>query len=353
VEVEIDSVDRIPLPIFPDGAKVKLIDKIKLAIDPGQAIQTVEPRTLRPAELHRLYAGTSVPEHRYLAPSLTEAVSSPEIAPHPAKWLADVPEIDLPSVVNAWLNTNRSTDYEQLYCIGLDPDTGQLTCVLTVRQGSGYSGGPCTAGSREYVAFWVDRGSGFQYEGTASVAVYDFGWLPPAGLEYNISLPVDLLSQMQPCNEGAKTVKVRAVLSWNTPPSTRDPNAPVVWGNRIESRISIPPRQAARAGNQVPCLATAGATEIDQTGTDGRIVDAAIRSLAGMVFGPNAGLTVVPESAIASAGMTDRRFAINANDMEDGGNAFTLVVSNRNNVNRGASSNVNHMPAGICPQEKS
>ena len=347
-----DSVDPIPLPIFQDDAKVKLIDNIRRAIHPDQSIRTVEPKTLSPVELHRLYASTSVPEHRYLAPSLTAAVNSPVMALDPAKWLVDIPEINLSRVVNAWLNTNSNTEYEQMYCIGLDPATGQLTGVLRVKQGSGYSGRPCTAGSREYVAFWVDRGSGFQYEGTASVAVYDFGWLPPAGLEYNVTLPVDLCSRTQPGGETAKTVKVRAVLSWSTPPSTTDPNAPVVWGNSMESRIPIPSNQAARASHPAPCLATAGAREIDQSSTDGRIVNAAIRALKGMAFGPYAGLTVVPENASASAGATDRSFTINAKDIEDGSNPFTLYVSNRSNLNHGANPDLTHTSAGVCPQGK-
>ncbi len=306
---QIGNFDLITLPI----------EMIELAMNPGQSVQRVELETLSPAELHQLYAGTQVPEHRYLAPSLTMAVHSPEIAPHPAKWIAGIPEIDLAKVANAWLNTNGNTDYEQLYCIGLDRDTGQLSGVLKVKQGSGYSGGPRTAGSIEYVAFWVDWGSGFQYEGTAEVAVYDFGWLPPAGLEYTVSLPVDLLSHLRPCCESAKTVKVRAVLSWNTPPSTRDPNAPVVWGNRVESRIPIPPSQEARAGNQAAHLATAGAAEIDRTGADERIADAAIR----------------------------------AREIDDGGKSFTLYAWKRSSMNRGARSNLNRPSPGFCPQAMS
>jgi hypothetical protein len=332
--VETASVKPAPLPIFPDEAKAKLIEEIKQAINRSQSIQRVEPQALSPVEVHRLYAGTSVPEHRYLAPSLNEAVKSPEIAPHPAKWFADVPGINVLRVVDAWLNTNRSSEYEQLYCIGLDPDSGKLTCVLRVKHGGGYSGGPCTAGSKEYVAFWVDWGFGFEYQGTASVAVHDFGCLPPAGLEYNISLPVDLLSQMRRCMEVAKTVKVRAVLSWNTAPSTTDPNAPVVWGNMVESRISIPSRRTARADNQTPCLATTSAAEIDQSSVDGRIVDAAIRALKDMAFGSYAGLTVVPDGAIADAGVTDQSFTINANEIGDSGNPLTLCIWNRINVNR-------------------
>jgi hypothetical protein len=332
--VEIDSAAPPPRPIFPDEAKVKLIEKIKQAINSGESLQRVEPQTLSAAEVHRLYANTPVPEHRYLAPSLTEAVNSPEIAPHPAKWLAEIPQIDLPRVVNAWLNTNRSSEYEQLHCIGLDPDTGKLTGVLRVKHGCGYSGRPGTAGSREYVSFWVDWGFGFEYQGTASVTVHDFGCLPPAGLEYTVSLPVDLLTRMQTRIAGAKTVKVRAVLSWNTTPSTTDSNALVVWGNTMESRISIPPRLAARDGDRVTCNLTTGTSEIDQISTDGRIVDAVIRALRGMDFGPYAGLTVVPESAIDGAYATDQSFTINAEEIDDSGNPLTLCIWNRGNMNR-------------------
>ncbi|MGA3370182.1 MAG: hypothetical protein ABSC48_00305 [Terracidiphilus sp.] len=257
------SVEGPPLR---ERAKLKLIDKINLAIDPGQSIQANEPKTLTPDELDQLYAGTSVPRHRYLAPSLAEALTSPEIAPHPARWLAGISGMDLFKLVDAWLKTNHSTEYEQLYGIGLDPETGQLTGSLKVKQGNGYSGGPGTAGSREYVAFWVDWGSGFEYEGTASAAVHDFRQLPPAGLEYRVSLPCDLLTRAQRCKEAAETIKVRAVLSWNTPPSTTDPNAPVVWGNILESRISILPSPADRAGNPVRCQGAASAREIVQAG---------------------------------------------------------------------------------------
>ena len=332
---------------------MKLIDKIKLAINQDQPDQRVEPATLSPAELHRLYANTLVPRHRYLSTALTQAVNSPELAPHPSKWLAGVQGIDLSKVVDAWLNTNRSTEYEQLYCIGLDPDTGQLTGVITVKRGSGYSGGPRTAGSREYVAFWVDWGSGFHYEGTASVTVHDFGWLPSAGLEYNVSLPANLLARMKTGSKDGETVKVRVVLSWDTPPSTTDPNAPVVWGNIMECRIPIPSSQEARAGKQLACLAAQDTAEIDQTGIDGQIVDAAIKALKSTTFGSNAGLTVASDGVIANSGVTDRSFTINPHDIQDGGTTFTLHVWNRSKMNRGETSVLDHSSAGTCTQTKS
>lgn len=203
----------------------------------------LKPRQLTPADLHELYDGTTVPQHRYLAPSLTAAVHSSAIALDPAKWFAGIADVDLCSVARAWLNTNANTEYEQLKRIELDPDASQLTAVLTVKQSLGYCGGPVTAGSREYVAFWIDWGLGFQYVGTTSAAVHDSGRLPATGQETSVVLPIHLANHAQPRSEGVKTVKVRAVLSWNTPPSTTNPGASVVWGNSLDCKILIPDDQ--------------------------------------------------------------------------------------------------------------
>jgi hypothetical protein len=246
-EMEMDIPGRIPPAIIPAKDKLKFSDKIKKTIPPAQMIYPEQatlaskPKLLSAAELHQLYAGTSVPAHRYLASLLSTAVNSPAIALDPEKWLDGISGVNLSKVVAAWLHTNGNTEYEQLNSIWLDANTGWLTGVLMVKQRSGYSGGPSTAGSREFVAIWVDWGSGFQYEGTTSVAVHDFSSLPAAGLEYKVILPVDLLEDAQPGSIGAKRVRVRAVLSWNTPPSTIDPCAPVVWGNSLDGLILIPP----------------------------------------------------------------------------------------------------------------
>jgi hypothetical protein len=275
-QIQEGSSDFIPLPVPLDEAKVRPIDKIKQTIKPGQSIETAKPKMLSPKELHRLYAGTSVPQHRYLASSLAAAANSPEIFQNPAKWLGEITRSNPSSVVDAWLNTNHNTDYEQLHSIGLDPKTGQLTAVLIVKQGVGYSGDPCTAGSREYVAFWIDWGSGFQFEGTASVVVYDFSCLPPDGLKCNVSLPVDFRTRVQHCGEEEKTFRVRAVLSWNTPSSAADPDAPVVWGNSLESRISIPLVKTIQAANRISCLAVVKGTDIARNGWVGQAIQAAI-----------------------------------------------------------------------------
>ncbi|MGA2903895.1 MAG: hypothetical protein ABSD98_08685 [Candidatus Korobacteraceae bacterium] len=286
VHIQIGGYELIPFPVFLDGANLTLSDELKQAIDLGQNIAAAKPKALSPAELNTLYAGTKVPQHRYLASFLAAGVNSPAPALHPAKSFAGISGVDLSGVIGSWINTNGDTEYEQLDCVGLDPNASQLTGVLTVKQSSGYSGGPCTAGSREYVAFWVDWGSGFQYQGTTSVGVHDFSSIPAGGLEYNVFLPIDLAPHAQPCQDGAKTAKVRGVLSWNTPPSTTNPNAPVVWGNSLDGLILIPPGQAVTDGNQVPFLASVGAVDVTEIGSDGRIINATINAETGLAFGP-------------------------------------------------------------------
>jgi hypothetical protein len=339
---EIENFALISLPI----------GKIKLAINPLRSFTSSAPTELTQAELHRLYANTSVPRHRYLAPALAAAAASAELAPHPAKWIPGISEDDLPSVVDAWLKTNGNTDYEQLHCIGLEPKSARLTAVFALKEGRGYLGGPSTTGSREYVAFWADWGSGFQYEGTTSVAVHDFRCLPPAGLEYSVSLPIDLRSRLRQCGAEAKTapntVKVRAVLSWNTPPSTTDRKAPVVWGDSMESRIPLPSAREICAEAQ-PSDAAAGESEMVRMG-GGWIVNEAIHALNSNALGPYAGLTVALDNASAGATARDRNFTIHTTDIDGRGCAFTFYVWNRGNANPSARFDFKRATGKTCPR---
>ncbi len=285
-QIQIDGYELIPFPIFLEVAKVKLPEEFKQAIDLGQSIEAATPKALSPADLHKLYSGTSVPQHRYLASSLAAAIKAPAAPVGQANQFAGISDIDLSGVIGSVLNTNGDTAYEQLECVGLNPATSQLTGILTIKQSVGYSGGPCTAGSTEYVAVWVNWGSGFEYVGTTSVSVHDFSAIPAGGLDYNVFLPVNLAEHAQPCGDGAQIATVRGVLSWDTPPSNTNPNAPVVWGNSLDGLILIPPGQAVSGGNAVPFLASVGAVDVTEIGSDGRITNATINAETGLAFGP-------------------------------------------------------------------
>ncbi|MDR3771859.1 MAG: hypothetical protein P4L26_00850 [Terracidiphilus sp.] len=283
-QIQIDGYELIPFPIFLEAAKVTLPEEFSQAIDLGQSLEAAKPKALSPADLHKLYSGTSVPQHRYLAKSLAAAIKAPAAQLGQAKSFAGISDIDLSGLVGSVLNTNGDTAYEQLECVGLNPATSQLTGVLTIKQSAGYAGGPCTAGSTEYVAFWVNWGAGFEYAGTTSVSVHDFSAIPAGGLDYTVFLPVNLADHAQPCGDGPLIATVRGVLSWDTPPSTTNPNAPVVWGNSLDGLILVPPGPAVSGGNAVPFLASVGAVDVTEIGSDGRITNATINAETGLAF---------------------------------------------------------------------
>ncbi|HEY1983962.1 MAG TPA: hypothetical protein VGG85_01050 [Terracidiphilus sp.] len=316
-QIQIEGFDIILLSTLLADAKVQLPEQYAQAIDLAQPIKAATPMALSAVDLHNLYANLNVPQHRYLGPLLATAATSPALATIPKKpatassgikasiAFGGISDINLAALIEAWLNTNGDTTYEQLDCIGLNPNSSQLTGILEVKQSAGYSGGPCSAGSREYVAFWMDWGSGWEYAGTTSVVVHDYSITAPTRLEYNVFLPIDLLSHAKPCYDGPQTARVRAVLSWNTPPSTTNPYAHVVWGNAREALVLIPPGQVIGTGQQLPVLSAVGDVEVSKIGADGRIVDAVTITtgahfvdapfggritLAGQISNPTAGL---------------------------------------------------------------
>ncbi len=283
-QIQIDGFQIILLSTLLADAKLELPEPIAQSIDLSQPVKAAAPSSLTSVDLHKLYANSKVPQHRYLAPLLSAAAGTPAVSTVAGTTAATakslktsavfggISDINMISLVENWLNTNGDTSFEQLDCVGLDQNYSQLVGILEIKQSSGYSGGPCSTGSREYVAFWVDWGSGWEYAGTTSVVVHDYNI--PSRLEYNVFLPIDLLSRAKPCDDGPQTARVRAVLSWNTPPSTTNPYAPVVWGNSREALILIPPGPVIGASLQIPFLSAVGDVPTSKIDGNGRIIDA-------------------------------------------------------------------------------
>jgi hypothetical protein len=239
------------------GTLEQLLECLKVDIDPvnlqglvqaDQEIQFGAQTELTALELHEAYQGTEVPQHRYLlgafqkvhaAPEiLTETVQQPEFA------LFSGLDVDAAEIISILSDPQGDTTFEELGCIGLDPTTRELVGVVDVKLSSGYSGGLCTAGSYEYVAFWVDwdDGAGWHYVGTTSVNVHDISNMPGDGLRYAVFLPFpDLVARRRPCQDGPVIARIRAVLSWQTPPSTTNPYSVPFWGNHQETSILLEP----------------------------------------------------------------------------------------------------------------
>ncbi len=129
-----------------------------------------------------------------------------------------------------------NTTYEELKCVGFNPQLSRLEAVVWIKQPSGYSGGICSSGSPEYVRFYLsfDNGATWLDQGLTSFTAYDIPAVHP--LEYAVTLTIDPLRRF--CRFENLPL-VRAVLSWNHAPT--DPNTPPVWGNVLETRIQIDP----------------------------------------------------------------------------------------------------------------
>lgn len=239
-----------PVEVF-EVAKVKLPPEIKDVFELDAPV-TTKKKALAAPELATLYRGKDVPVHRFAFKELagfasaTTAVS----AEYLLKTLPDI-KID-PNIFDLLFpKTDGDISYEELKCIGLDPNLPDtLIGVIQVKKALGYSGGPCTDGSREYVTFWGDFDGNGSFEtclGTAQVTVYDVT-VPADGIYYAVRLPVDLNAYRQPCQEGPRVVRIRAILSWNSAAPCANPNHVPTWGNREETLINVAPKGAIPAG---------------------------------------------------------------------------------------------------------
>jgi hypothetical protein len=150
-------------------------------------------------------------------------------------------DLDWAQAVAVLDKTKADVSYEELECLGLEYNLDRLVATFRVKKPTGFSGGLCSKGSLEYVAFWADWEDTceWDYLGTVTVNTHDIP-IPPDGLAYSAILPVDLTTVRRPCSK-PKISRIRAVLSWNSPPSTTDPDALNHWGNRVDAHVQIKP----------------------------------------------------------------------------------------------------------------
>jgi hypothetical protein len=253
--------------------KVTLPAKLKSVLDPSQQLKTTKPKPVALAHLQGMYKAANVPVHRYAFADLQKLIQYPTAAPSPSAPgsfnALSALNINIAEVLGSLEATQGDTSYEQLNCVGLDTNRNVLDGIFTIKLQEGYSGSLCTAGSQEYVAYWVDWGSGgWTYVGTSSVNVHDLSGIPVEGLKYAAVLPVDVASHRQPCQEGPNTARVRATLSWQTPPPPSNPDYVPVWGNTVETTVNIDPGTPAATGTpDISIIGGVGIADIDVFGT--------------------------------------------------------------------------------------
>ncbi|NOX75975.1 MAG: hypothetical protein GXP17_05045 [Gammaproteobacteria bacterium] len=149
-------------------------------------------------------------------------------------------KVDLSKFDDFILNPKFNTTYEELHCVGLDRDYERLHGVIEVKRNSGYSGELCGTGSREYIVFYIDFGTGWEYQGTTYVDVHDIDNIPQDGLWYQASLPVKMDEHKKKwCETGQ--ARIRGILSWAAPPPPNQPEFVPHWGDRADCYIEVKP----------------------------------------------------------------------------------------------------------------
>lgn len=246
-----------------EATKLELPSAVLDTFDLEQELTAKEPQVLSVPQLQELYKDKKIEPHRYALAELHQLMAHPEgseslmLPGGPSIFDQLKLGIDFSDIFDQLFPKDGNTSYEELECVGLNPLENTLEAVIRIKRGFGYSGGPCTPGSTEYVTFWADihrDGSFHACLGTAAVTVYDFEDVPEEGLEYAVFLPVDLNRYRRECDEGAVVIPIRATLSWNVPIPCSNPNQVPTWGNREETLVHVYPGRPVDDDDYTPFL---------------------------------------------------------------------------------------------------
>ena len=128
------------------------------------------------------------------------------------------------------------TTFEDLTCLGLNPQQNKLEAVVQIKQNNGYLTDACGSGSREYVRFFVQHGAVWHDLGVTFFDAFDTDG--PLPLSYCVS--IDFNEAHKFCTT-ENILNVRAILSWNIEPPAGDENFFPPWGNVRNARVQVAP----------------------------------------------------------------------------------------------------------------
>ncbi|HEX6901829.1 MAG TPA: hypothetical protein VF789_19065 [Thermoanaerobaculia bacterium] len=237
----------------------ELIADQLLTIDPSvlnlvDLQATINPKPAPPpppyAALKKKYEGKDVPGHRFgfteaqkllksplSATTLAKAVGAQAAQPQGLQPLSGSSILnsiaDIAKIVDSLIATKGDRTYEELDCVGYNPETRMLSGVISVKRTSGYSGDLCEPGSTEYVGFWAFYDGAWHSLGSAQVNVHDLDAVSEERpVRYAVFRGANLPERL--CGD-ITGLRLRAILSWQTPPT--GPDFDPVWGNVVDTHI--------------------------------------------------------------------------------------------------------------------
>ena len=239
----------------------------------GIALDDLKPtaKKLSLEELNQQYKRAQIMPERFAFKAVTNMMKYPdsqitlETKNMMSKLKIDYSKlIDKLSIYPLFDKSKANVEWEELECVGLDYNTESLVASVKIKKKSGYSGDLCDDGSKEYVAFWIDWKDQckWQYLNTVQLNVHDIN-IPAGGLCYQVSLPLNATEYRKLC-ENPNIVSVRGVLSWNSLPSTTNPDALNYYGNRVDSHVQIKPGTVIGPGEVIPLFNILGGIPIDK-----------------------------------------------------------------------------------------
>jgi hypothetical protein len=134
------------------------------------------------------------------------------------------------------LNIQENTTYESIGAVGYHPHFKQVHAKVQIKRNYGYSGSLRNSGSREYVRFYLSSDDAATWEDLGLRGFEMFDVPGPKPLEHTVSV------QLNPREEwrfALTSIRVRAILSWNTPPPADDAKWTPIWGDVAESQIRV------------------------------------------------------------------------------------------------------------------
>ena len=244
------QLSRKNLIIWKDFVELtKMTALVQYPIAPNFEVQLKVPEVAEAANIYKINADAGISDHRTFYASVGSVVKttldfSKATSILALKSFSDY-NIDISQFYDFFNGAGKNADvsFEELTTVGLNSDTDTFGAVIHVKKQNGFSGNMCTKGSMEHVSFWADwnnDGIFDTYLGTASANVHDITNIPAGGLYYNVALPVNLTKHLTACSV-PNVVRIRAVLSWESLPSTSDPNKLNHWGNFKDVLVQLRP----------------------------------------------------------------------------------------------------------------